>query len=118
MNHSKLSATSIFILFLGAITAIIHLLQEDLILKFNGLGYLILLGAAFLPQAGLNHYRAAAKQGLLLYVAVTIMMFFLVHQGDVAHLTTGLVAKGIEVGLILMVMLDLQKSTKTRTSRI
>jgi len=112
--NSKLSVSALGVLAFGLATAGIHLIQPDLILKLNGLGYIVLLGIIALPIIRLKRYRESARQGLLLYTIVTIMMYFLVHQTAAFEQTLGLISKGLEAALVLFLMLDLQRVSKTK----
>ncbi|MDQ4062971.1 MAG: hypothetical protein M3122_03545 [Actinomycetota bacterium] len=96
----------IVVLTLGA--ALIHLSLNfpDPGFILNGLGYLALLAALYLPIPRLAHYRNTVRWVLIGYAALTIFLWVLF--GD--RITIGYTAKTIEVALIALLLLDARRS--------
>ncbi len=96
----------IVVLTLGA--ALIHLTLNfpDPGFILNGLGYLALLAALYLPIPRLTRYRNILRWVLIGYAALTIFLWVLF--GD--RTTIGYIAKTIEVALITLVLLDARRS--------
>jgi hypothetical protein len=96
----------IVVLTLGA--ALIHLTLNfpDPGFILNGLGYLALLAALYLPIPRLAHYRNTVRWVLIGYAALTIFLWVLF--GD--RTTIGYTAKTIEVALIALLLLDARRS--------
>ena len=106
----KLSPIQIGIIVLTLATALIHLIAlgisfGDVLFILNGLGYLGLLAAIFLPLDFLDDYRSYARWALLVYTAITIVAYFVVNPNPWTS-TFGLVTKVIEVVLIVLLFLD------------
>jgi hypothetical protein len=97
------------ILLLVMATALIHLWKgvSDGLLMFiaNGLGYLALAAAAYLPIAALANLRKLAKWALLAFTAVTIIGWIVIGERS----AIGYIDKAIELVLIVLVFLDLRK---------
>ena len=89
-------------------TALIHLSLNfpDPGFILNGLGYLALLAALYLPVARLERYRSAVRWVLIGYAALTISLWILL--GD--RTLTGYTAKAIEAVLILLLLLEARRS--------
>ena len=83
-------------------TAMIHLQLAfpDPVFILNGIGYLALLGALYLPQ--LSRYRDAVRWILVGYTALTIVLWVLVG----ARTPIGYVDKVIEVSLIALLLIE------------
>lgn len=91
-------------------TAAIHffLLFPDKVFILNALGYVALLGALYLPLAALAPYRNWARWGLIIYTAVTIVLWAFVGSRDwLAYLT-----KAIELALIVLLWLEGQQAQR------
>jgi hypothetical protein len=90
-------------------TALIHLQLNfpDPVFILNGLGYLALLVALFLPS--LARYRRLARWALIGYAALTIFLWILLG----ARTPIGYIDKIIEVALILLLLLD-SRSARSR----
>ena len=105
----KFSATQIGIITLTLITAVIHLVLGssfgDTLFILNGLGFLGLLAATFLPLSFLNAYRAYAHWALLAYAGITIIAYFIVNP-DPWGSVFGLVTKAVEAILIILLYKD------------
>jgi hypothetical protein len=108
-TSTRLGGMQIFILLLTAATALIHLwlgISAGLIMFIaNGLGYLALAAAAYLPIAPLANVRVLAKWALLGYTAITIIGWVLIGERN----AIGFIDKAIEVVLIILIFLDLRQ---------
>ena len=100
------------IIVLTVITAIIHLLLGfrflpdtfGILFILNGIGYLVLLiGLYFVPQ--LAPRRNLIRWLLLAFTAVTFVLYFVFNWPDVWG-PMGLVDKGVELVLIILLWLD------------
>ena len=93
-------------------TAFIHisLAFPDTLFILNGLGYLALLGALYLPLAGLRPYRDLARWALIAYTALTVALWVFLPgaRGPLAYLT-----KVIELALIALLWLEGERSRKS-----
>ena len=96
--------TAIVLLTLG--TALIHLQLAfpDPVFILNGLGYLTLLVALYLPQ--LARYRNVVRWVLVGYAALTIFLWVLIG----ARTPIGYIDKAIEGALIALLLLDIRHS--------
>jgi hypothetical protein len=72
----------------------------------NGLGYLALLAALYMPVRRLTRYRNVVRWILIGYTALTIFLWILF--GD--RTLTGYTAKTIEVALITLLLLEPRRS--------
>ena len=111
MNKS-LGSRQYAIIVLTVITAIIHLLLAfrflpgflGILFILNGIGYLVLLiGLYFIPQ--LAPRRSLIRWLLLGFTALTFVLYFVMNWPDVWGLM-GLVDKGVELLLIILLLLD------------
>jgi hypothetical protein len=95
--------TGIVLLTLG--TALIHLQLAfpDTVFILNGLGYLTLLVALYVPQ--LARYRNAVRWVLSGYAALTIFFWILIG----ARSPIGYIDKAIEVALIALLLLEIRR---------
>ena len=89
-------------------TALIHLQLNfpDPVFILNGLGYLALLVALFVPIPRIQRYRRIARWALIGYTALTIFLWIIVG----ARTPIGHVDKIIEVALISLLLLDARRS--------
>jgi hypothetical protein len=89
-------------------TAFIHLSLNfpDPGFILNGLGYLTLLAALYLPVPRIARYRDVVRWFLLGYAALTILLWILL--GD--RTAIGYTAKAIEVALIALLLLEARGS--------
>ena len=96
--------TGIVLLTLG--TALIHLQLAfpDPVFILNGLGYLTLLAALYLPQ--LARYRNVVRWVLVGYAALTIFLWILIG----ARTPIGYIDKAMEVALIALLLLEARRS--------
>jgi hypothetical protein len=95
------------ILVLGLATAVIHgvvlnlmMGKLDLLFTLNGIGFLVLLVAYFLPQ--LRPLHNLVRWGLIAFTAATIIAWVFLGAREIL----GYVTKLIEVGLIVALLLD------------
>lgn len=114
--NGKLSAIKIGIIITTLIAALMHLGLSVLLLSgseyqtlgvlfiLNGLSYLTLLAAYFLPQPFFKRYRGLTRWLLAGFAAVTIVAWFVMNRdfSDPASLIT----KGAELALIVLLVLD------------
>lgn len=92
-------------------TALIHitLAFPDRLFILNGLGYLALLGALYLPLEFLRPYRRAARWALIAYTAVTVALWLFAPS---ARSPLAFFTKAIEIALIVLLWLDGEESRK------
>lgn len=112
MNETnyRFGALQVAIILLTLVTAGIHLgmgifFPDPLftpIFILNGIGYLVLLIAYFLPR--LAGYRSLVRWVLIAYAGITILSYFIANVGDYSAI--GLIDKAIEVVLIVMLYID------------
>jgi len=69
----------------------------------NGLGYLGLLAVLQLPIRQLARFRSAARWALIVFAALTIVLFFIMAP---VYMIIGYVDKAIEVALIALLLAD------------
>lgn len=110
-SSNKLDSTQIGIIVLTIATAAIHFFVAYIfpsmrtLFILNGLGYLALLAAYFLPQ--LRNARNLVRWALIAFTAVTIVGYFVVNGVKMDPL--GLITKLIEVVLIFLLWKDGRK---------
>lgn len=111
------TATSPSVLRLGVIvltltTAIIHLYLGPSSglppFVLNGLGYLALLAALYLPIPQLTPYRRTIRWVLVGYTALTIILWLVITGG--ASTTIGYIDKIVEVLLIVLLVAQARAS--------
>jgi membrane-bound ClpP family serine protease len=102
------TALRVGIVLLTLATALIHLQLAfpDPAFILNGLGYLALLAALYLPVPRLARYRNIVRRVLLGFTALTILLWILLG----ARTPIGYVDKAIEIALILLLLLDARMS--------
>ncbi len=113
----KLSGKQIGILVFGLTTAILHLyLASHLGFKdpivLNGLGYLGLLGAYFLPIPFFQQKHKLVWWGLVGYTILTIILWFILGDKNFVFGTSsaiGYYAKTAELLLLVCLWLDREK---------
>ncbi len=96
------------IVLLTLATAVIHLQLNfpDPVFILNGLGYLALLAALYLPVPRLAGYRSLARWALVGYTALTILLWVLFG----ARTPIGYADKLIEAALIALLLVDARRS--------
>lgn len=100
------------IIILTLFTAIIHFSLGEPLFILNGLGYLALLAAYFLPIAPAQRRHRLIRWLFAGYIILTIILYFVVHSGG--HWQQdglGLATKMIEVILLLLLAVDGQSRT-------
>jgi hypothetical protein len=104
-NVDNALRAGIVLLTLG--TALIHLQLAfpDPAFILNGLGYLALLAALYLPIPQLARYRNAVRLVLIGYTALTILLWILFG----ARTPIGYTAVTIEVALIVLLLLEARR---------
>jgi hypothetical protein len=87
-------------------TALIQLNFPDPVFILNGLGYIALLAALFLPIPQIARYRNVVRFVLVGYAALTIFLWILLG----ARTPIGYIDKVIEIALISLLLLDARRS--------
>ena len=102
------TALRVGIVLLTLATALIHLQLAfpDPAFILNGLGYLTLLAALYLPVPRLVRYRNVVRWVLIGFTALTIVLWILLG----ARTPIGYIDKAIEVALILLLLLEARRS--------
>lgn len=90
------------IILLTVATAAIHIALLFPLFILNGLGYLALLAALYLPIRQLTSYRHPVRWVLLGYTALTVVLWVIIGQRDLV----AYVDKVIEVVLIVLLWLE------------
>jgi hypothetical protein len=95
------------IVLLALATALIHLQLAfpDPAFILNGLGYLALLAALYLPIPQISRYRNAVRWVLIGYTALTIFLWIIFG----ARTPIGYAAVAIEVALIALLLLEARR---------
>jgi hypothetical protein len=88
-------------------TALIHLQLAfpDPVFILNGLGYLALLAALYLPIQQIAPYRNVVRWVLIGYTALTVFLWILIG----ARIAIGYTAVAIEVALIALLLLEARR---------
>jgi hypothetical protein len=88
-------------------TAFIHLQLAfpDPVFILNGLGYLALLAALYLPIQQIARYRDVVRWVLVGYAALTILLWALIG----ARTPIGYIDKAIEIALIALLLLEARR---------
>ena len=100
------------VIILTTITALIHLYLSfqfpngpDPAFLLNAIGYFVLLGAIYMPFAGLVRYRLLSCWLLIAYTALTIVLWFFFGANSwIAYLD-----KSVEVLLILLLWAETRR---------
>jgi hypothetical protein len=89
-------------------TALIHLQLDfpDPVFILNGLGYLTLLAALYLPIPRIARYRTLVRLVLIGYAAFTIFLWVLLGM----RTPVGYIDKAIEVALIALLLVEARRS--------
>jgi hypothetical protein len=95
------------IVLLTLATALIHLQLAfpDPVFILNGLGYLALIGALYLPIPQIAPYRNVVRLILIGYTALTLFLWILIG----ARTPIGYTAAAIEVALIALLLLEARR---------
>jgi hypothetical protein len=80
--------------------------SPDIAFTLNGLGYVALVAALYLPLDFLRRRRALVRWVLVFYTAFTVSLWFFMAflAGD--RTTIGYVTKAIELALIVLLVLE------------
>jgi hypothetical protein len=107
-STSTNAALRIGIVVLTIITALVHLSLNfpDPVFILNGLGYLTLLAALYLPVPQLESHRNLVRWVLVGFTALTIFLWILFGMRG----PLGYADKAIEIVLILLLLLDARRS--------
>jgi hypothetical protein len=91
-------------------TALIHLQLNfpDPVFILNGLGYLTLLAALYLPIPQIARYRTLVRLVLIGYAALTIFLWVLLG----VRTQIGYIDKAIEIALILLLLLEARRARR------
>jgi hypothetical protein len=89
-------------------------LPLPILFLLNGIGYLVLVGALYLPQ--LRQYQRALRWALIAFAAVTFVMYFLISGFRPNPI--GLFDKLVELTLIILLIVDGRQSARVRVSRV
>jgi len=105
-NTGAFGPLQIAIVLLTMATAFIHfsLLFPDVLFILNGLGYLALLAAYFLPA--LRSYRSQVRWAFIGYAAITILAWLFMGEKSWPAGAMGYITKVIEVILIILLWQD------------
>ena len=109
-DRTKIGLHQIGIIVLTIATALIHLYWSSqtpaaIVFILNGLGYLALVAALYLPLSGLARFRPSVRWVLLGYTAVTVVLWAL----NGPRIPIAYADKVIELLLILLLVLDARK---------
>ena len=103
-TRAQLGLLQISIIVLTAATAVIHfsLVFPNPLFILNGLGYMSLLAARYLPVSQLRDYRRLLRWALLGYTALTVVLWVIMG----ARIPIAYADKVIEVALIVLLWLE------------
>ena len=106
----ELGPLQLGIIALGIATGLIHLFalgipSGETLFILNGLGYLALVAAVYLPLRFLAGYRTLARWLLMGYAALTLVLYFVMNWPDVWN-PLGIITKLIELALIILLWVD------------
>lgn len=111
-KHLTPSASSLRmgIIFLTVATAILHLFLGVTggvpLFILNGLGYLVLLAALYLPIAQLVPYQNTTRWVLVVYTALTLLLWLVVGERNPA----GYIDKIVELLLIVLLLAEARQN--------
>lgn len=108
--RTQFGTIQIGIVILTLITTVIHLIlgiqTNNTLFILNGIGYLGLLAALYLPLDFLVGLRDLVRWVLIGYAAVTIVLFFVFNGAGAFSSVLGLITKVVEVVLIVLLWMD------------
>jgi hypothetical protein len=117
MSNTKITGLQIGIIVLTVATALIHLSLNfpnfDVMFTLNGLGYLGLLTALFLPMPLFTSRRGLIRFVLMAFAAVAIIAWIAIGEKDISKgyiAYLGYTDKIIEIVLIILLWLENQRS--------
>ncbi len=114
--NKKLTPLRTFIILCALVTGLIHLILGPLLLRgedyqalglpfiLNGIAYLMLLAAYFLPQSFFRNNRRLVRGALILLSAVTILAWLIINRDFTDPLA--LLSKAAEAVLIVLLLVD------------
>jgi hypothetical protein len=104
----QLGFVQIGIVLLAVATAVVHLtlLFPDVMFILNGLGYLGLTGALFLPLPFFKDHRPLVRYGLMGFTLLTIVLWGVMGQRSLL----GYSDKVLEIALIVLLWIDRKKN--------
>lgn len=108
--QTKFGAMQIGITLLTLATAVIHftLLFPDLLFILNGLGYLALLAAYFLPLPVVKENRRLVRWAFMGFAGVSILAWVAIGDKSWPDGALGYITKLIEIALIALLWNDRQ----------
>lgn len=112
-ESSRISAVQIGIIILTLATALIHfsLLFPDVLFILNGLGYLTLLVAYFLPIELARKYHNLVRWLFIIFILATILGWVAIGDKSWPAGALGYVTKLIELGLLALLVVDGRQSS-------
>jgi hypothetical protein len=115
IGNATLRPVGIGIIILTILTALIHITLAEPLLILNGLGYLALLAALYLPL--FKRWQRFVRWVFAGYILLTIVLYFVFHpNGAWQQDGLGLVTKLIELILLLLLIYDGQEGSVEETS--
>ena len=103
IGNIAIQPAQIGIIILTLVTAILHFSLGEPLFILNGLGYLALLAAYFLPLALFQRYHRLIRWAFAGYTLLTIILYFVFHpNGSWQSDGLGLLTKLVEVVLLLL----------------
>ena len=116
-NSSRLSAVQVGIILAALATALIHfsLLFPDVLFILNGLGYLTLLAAYFLPIDLAKRYHNLVRWLFIAFALVTILGWIAIGDKSWPAGSLGYITKLIEVILIVLLLVDRRSDEDQQT---
>ncbi len=117
-KSSRLSAVQIGIILTTLATALIHfsLLFPDVLFILNGLGYLTLLAAYFLPIDLVRKNHNLVRWLFIAFVLVTILAWIVMGDKSWPAGSLGYLTKLIEDVLIILLLVDRQTDQATKSN--
>lgn len=104
----RIGLLQIGIIILGLITAAVHisLLFPDPLFILNGLGYLTLLAAYFLPIPFLQQNHSLVRWAFIGFTLITILAWVAIGDKSWPEGALGYITKGVEVVLVALLLSD------------
>ena len=106
-HNSTDTALRVGIVLLTLVTALIHLQLAfpDPMFILNGLGYLALLAALYLPIPQLAPYRNIVRWVFIGYAALTLTFWLIIGE----RTAVGFISAAAEVALIVLLLLEARR---------
>lgn len=107
---SSMTPLRVAIIVLTIATALTHiwLIFPDAVFIANGLGYLVLLGALYLPIPQLDRFRSSIRWALIGYTALTIGLWL----GFGSRTPIGFINKANELVLITLLLIEARQARR------